>query len=165
MRIVAVCGSLQRSSGNLSLLRDAMRLAPAGVEVSLFDGLRDLPHFNLDLEELQPRPEVERWRRAVVTSNALLIACPEYGFSLPGALKNGIDWLIGSGELEEKIIAVTASVNHPDRGRRGLAALLDALAAVKARIVGGVPIARGPGFEAEVQALLRALVEAVQSAR
>jgi len=57
-------------------------------------------------------------------------------------IKNGIDWVIGTGELERKIIAVTASVNHRDRGRRGLQALCDTLSAVSAQIVGDNPILR-----------------------
>lgn len=61
----------------------------------LFDGLRHLPHFNPDTEE---PPAVRDWRKALAGSDAVLIASPEYGHSLPGALKNGIDWVIGSGE-------------------------------------------------------------------
>ncbi|HVZ32176.1 MAG TPA: NADPH-dependent FMN reductase, partial [Polyangiaceae bacterium] len=94
MRILAISGSLQARSSNLTLLETAVRLAPPGVEVVLFDGLRSLPQFNPDLEEGGVLPEVEAWRQAIATSHALLIACPEYGFSLPGALKNGIDWVI-----------------------------------------------------------------------
>ena len=103
---------------------------------------------------------VLRWRQALAESQAVLIASPEYGFSLPGALKNGIDWVIGSGELEEKVVAITAAVPGPERGRRGLQALRDTLSAVRARIVGGEPIPRGPEFELQVAALVRALVEA-----
>lgn len=129
----------------------------------LFDGLRELPHFNLDLEVSGSLPVVDQWRRAVEQSDALLIASPEYGFSLPGVLENAIEWAIGSGELEGKLIAVTASVSHLERGRRGLGALCDALSAVSARIVGGQPIVRGPTFEQDVAALVHALVAAQAS--
>jgi chromate reductase, NAD(P)H dehydrogenase (quinone) len=163
MRILAISGSLQARSANLSLLEAAAVLAPPGVELSVFDGLRALPQFNPDLEAEAPLPVVEAWRQAIAGSDALLIASPEYGFSLPGALKNGIDWVIGSAELERKIVAVTASVNHPDRGRRGLGALLDTLRAVSAIIVGGEPCVRGPGFDAQLSALLASLVETVET--
>ena len=161
MRVLAISGSLQARSANHSLLEAAAALAPPGVELIVFDGLRALPQFNLDLEADAPLPIVEEWRQAIAASDALLIASPEYGFSLPGSLKNGIEWVIGSGELEGKIIAVTASVNHPDRGRRGLGALLDTLAAVSAVIVGGEPCVRGPGFDAQLSALVSGLVAAV----
>jgi chromate reductase len=165
VRILAICGSLQSQSKNLSLLTAAAAAAPQGVTVVLFDGLRDLPHFNPDLESDGPPASVERWRRVLADSDAILIACPEYGFSLPGALKNGIDWAIGSGELEGKIVAITAAVPAPERGRKGLQALRDTLTAVRATIVGGEPIAAGPGFDNRVAALVQVLVETAAAAR
>jgi NAD(P)H-dependent FMN reductase len=131
------------------------------VGLVLFDGLRELPHFNPDVEASGVPESVRRWRQALAASDAVLIASPEYGFSLPGVLKNGIDWVIGSGELEQKVVAITAAVAGPQRGRRGLAALRDTLSAVRATIVGGAePIAKGPGFESQVAGLVRALLDA-----
>lgn len=158
MRILTICGSLQRKSGNLALLAVAQANAPAGVEVAACDLLRSLPHFDPDLESEGEPKAVRAWRAALSASDALLIASPEYGYSLPGALKNGIDWAIGSGELERKVVAITCAVPAPERGRRGLKALSDTLAAVSARVVGGEPIVRGPHFEAEVTRLMQALV-------
>jgi chromate reductase len=158
VRILAICGSLQAQSNNLTLLRLAATSAPEGVEVVVYDGLRDLPQFNPDLEVGAPLPEVDAWRAALAASDALLIACPEYGHSLPGSLKNGIDWVIGTGELEGKVVAITAAVPALERGRRGLKALAETLGAVSARIVGGEPIARGAHFDADVALLVAALV-------
>jgi chromate reductase len=159
--ILAICGSLQASSGNLMLLKTAAAVAPPGVDLVLFDGLRDLPHFDPDLEASGVPESVVRWRQALTDCDAVLIASPEYGFSLPGVLKNGIDWVIGSGELERKIVAITAAVAGPERGRRGLDALRTTLCAVRARIVGGgEPITKGPELRTQVAALLRALLDA-----
>jgi chromate reductase len=165
MRILGICGSLQAKSGNLALLTAAAASVPPGVELVLFDGLRDLPHFNPDIEVSEVPDTVRRWRQALAESQAVLIASPEYGFSLPGALKNGIDWVISSGELEEKVVAITAAVPGPERGRRGLQALRDTLSAVRARIVGGEPIPRGPEFEPQVATLVRTLVAAAGGIR
>jgi chromate reductase, NAD(P)H dehydrogenase (quinone) len=165
MRILAICGSLQAKSGNLALLKTAAASMPPGVELVLFDGLRKLPHFNPDIEATRVPESVTQWRSALTASDGVLIASPEYGFSLPGVLKNGIDWVIGSGELEEKVVAITAVVVGPERGRRGLQALRDTLSAVRATIVGGEPITKGPGFEAQVAALVQALVEATAFSR
>jgi chromate reductase, NAD(P)H dehydrogenase (quinone) len=165
MRILAVCGSLQAKSENLALLNAAAAVVPLGVELVLFNGLRDLPYFDPDIEARGVPESVLRWRQALVESHAVLVASPEYGFSLPGALKNAIDWVIGSGELEGKVVAITAAVPGPERGRRGLQALRDTLSAVRARIVGGEPIPRGPEFEPQVAALVRALVEAAGGIR
>ena len=165
MRILAICGSLQAKSSNLTLLETAKRLAPEHVEVTLCDGLRALPHFDPDLDAQGPPATVISWRAALAACDALLIACPEYGFSLPGALKNGIDWAIPSGELESKVVAMTAAVSVPERGRMGLSALAQTLRAVSAVIVGGEPTVRGPSFERDVAALLEALIAQVRTPR
>ena len=157
MRILGVCGSLQRQSANLRLLTVAAAAAPPDVEVVVFESLGELPHFNPDIDATGAPESVMRWRRALAESDAVLVASPEYGFSLPGVLKNAIDWVIGSGELEGKVVAITAAVPGPERGRRGLQALRDTLAAVRATIVGGEPIARGSEFDRQVAELLKAL--------
>ncbi len=160
MRVLGICGSLQAKSGNLALLKTAAESMPPGAELVLFDGLRRLPHFNPDIEAGGVAESVTEWRLALAASDAVLIASPEYGFSLPGVLKNGIDWVIGSGEFEQKVVAITAAVSGPERGRRGLQALRDTLSALRTTVVGGEPIAKGPGFEAQVAALVQRLVEA-----
>jgi len=162
VRILGVCGSLQAESANLALLRTAAASAPDGVDVVLYDGLRHLPHFDPDTEGSGEPASVRDWRRALADSDAVLIASPEYGHSLPGALKNAIDWVIGSGELERKVVAITAAVPGPERGRLGLQALRQTLGAVRATIVGGEPIPRGPDFERRVAELVRELAEAAR---
>ena len=161
LRVLGVCGSLQAHSSNLQLLRAAAAWAPERIEITISDGLRALPHFDPDLERDEAPAPVRAWRSAIAASDALLITCPEYGFSLPGALKNGIDWTIGTGELERKVIAFTASVPAAFRGLMGLAALRQTLTAVSARMVGGEPIARGPGEQAALAGLLEALIAEV----
>ncbi|MEZ4382455.1 MAG: NADPH-dependent FMN reductase [Nannocystaceae bacterium] len=165
MRIAAVCGSLQARSRNRELLERAAVVAPAGVEVVLSEALGELPLFNPDLEAggVTP-PAVATWRADILASDAVLIACPEYGHSLPGALKNGIDWCIGSGELERKPVAITAAVPHPSRGALGLAALWDTLQAVSAIIPWREAIVVGPDLDARLAALLRDLVAAAKAA-
>jgi NAD(P)H-dependent FMN reductase len=160
MRVLAVCGSLKGRSGNLALLKTAAELMPPGVDVVFFEGLADLPHFNPDLEANRVPEPVARWRQALSESDAVLIASPEYGFSLPGTLKNAIDWVIGSGELERKVVAITAATARPERGRRGLQALRETLSAVRATIVGGEPIPQGADLQSQVAALVQALITA-----
>ena len=165
-RILAFAGSLRAESINKKLTRivaDAVRTA--GGDVNVID-LRDfpLPLYDGDIEAASGIPENgKKLKQMFIESQGLLIASPEYGHSLPGSLKNAIDWLIGSGELESKIIGVTASTPSVERGRLGLGALCGTLSAVKARVVGGVPITRGPGFDAELQALMDELVDAVRN--
>ena len=165
LKILGVCGSLQARSSNLALLEAARARAPADVVLTIFEGIGALPLFNPDLEADGPLPPVERWRGALSGSDDVLVASPEYGHSLSGVLKNAIDWVIGTGELERKVIAITTAVPAMDRGRMGLRALGDTLGAVRARVVGGEPIARGPSFEEDVAALVAALARAVEAAR
>jgi NAD(P)H-dependent FMN reductase len=143
VRIVGVCGSLQAASSNLTLLREVAAVLPAGTAFEICDLVRELPLFDPDIEAQGPAPKaVATWRSTLGAADALIIASPEYGHSLPGALKNAIDWVIGTGELNEKVVGVTASTNAPGRGQRGLVALTRTLAAVNATIVGGEPIVR-----------------------
>jgi chromate reductase len=91
MRILGIAGSLRRGSHNRRLLRAAGALLPPGAELVEWDGLRDLPAFDEDLEDAPP-PAVQEFLDAIDGADALLIATPEYNSSLPGALKNAIDW-------------------------------------------------------------------------
>jgi NAD(P)H-dependent FMN reductase len=164
IRILGMLGSLGARSSNLRLLETAAAVAPEGVEVVLHTRLGDLPYFDPDVDPDDAPPAVHALRAAIAASDAVLIAAPEYGHSLPGVLKNAIDWLIGSGELERKIVAITASVPSTERGRQGLAALRQTLGAVSAVIVSDEPIARGSGGEA-IEVVLRSLVHEVRAAR
>lgn len=91
MRVLGVSGSLRRDSHNTALLRAAAEGLPPGARLTVFAGLRDLPHFDEDLEAA-PGAAVAAWRAAVRDADALLLATPEYNGSIPGALKNAVDW-------------------------------------------------------------------------
>ena len=159
MRILAILGSLGAQSGNRDLLRTAVSVAPADIEVVVLEDLGGLPFFDPDVEPTDAPPAVVALRQAIAASDALLIAAPEYGHSLPGVLKNAIDWMIGSGELERKIVAITASVPHHERGRLGLAALRQTLGAVSAVIVSDEPIVRSSDTASAVRQLLVRLAD------
>lgn len=92
MRVLAIAGSLRRDSYNRALLRHAAELAPAGVELVPFEGLKAIPPFDED-DEAGPVPAtVAALREAIAEADAVLIATPEYNSSIPGALKNALDW-------------------------------------------------------------------------
>lgn len=136
MRILAVSGSLQARSSNRALLRTAHRAAPAGVDVVDSIAVGDVPAFNPDIERDGPAPEaVAAWRDQVATAGGVLIASPEYAHSLPGSLKNALDWLVGSGELYGKRVAVLCGSPRPNGGALGRQALEQTLRAHGAKIV------------------------------
>src|SRR5919112_360934 len=91
MRILGIAGSLRRGSHNRKLLRAAGALLPPGVELVEWDGLAGIPAFDEDLENAPPEV-VREFFAAIEGADALLIATPEYNASLPGALKNALDW-------------------------------------------------------------------------
>src|SRR5215510_6213982 len=155
IRVLGIVGSLGARSSNLTLLETAASVAPEGIEVVLYAGLGNLPHFDPDVDPDDAPSAVRALRQAIAASDAVLIAAPEYGHSLPGVLKNAIDWLIGSGELERKVVAITASVPDSERGRRGLEALRQTLGAVRAVIVSDEPIVRGATSDATLRNVLR----------
>lgn len=143
VRILAVSGSLQDRSSNAALLRTAHRVAPAGVEVTDSLSVGQIPPFNPDLERdgrTAPEPVV-RWRAQVAAADGLLIASPEYAHSLPGALKNALDWLVGSGELYGRRVAVLCGSPRPNGGALGRQALEQTLKAQGATVVVSVTVA------------------------
>jgi chromate reductase, NAD(P)H dehydrogenase (quinone) len=112
VKILGLSGSLRQGSHNTSLLRAAARALPAGAELEVFDGLRDLPLYDEDLD-VEPAPEpVARLRDAITTADGLLIATPEHNGTMPAALKNAIDWAsrpFPGNPLKGKPIAVVGA--------------------------------------------------------
>jgi hypothetical protein len=88
IKVVGMPGSLRERSFNRGLLRAAIELAPAGMEIQLFTRLRDIPPYNADVN---PEP-VQALKTAIREADAMLIATPEYNYGGPGVLKNAIDW-------------------------------------------------------------------------
>ena len=92
IRVLGVAGSLRAGSFNRSLLRSAVELVPAGMEISTFDGLREIPPYDADVESQGDPSPVTAWKRAISDSDAVLFVTPEYNYGIPGLLKNAFDW-------------------------------------------------------------------------
>jgi chromate reductase, NAD(P)H dehydrogenase (quinone) len=139
LEVVAVSGSLRRDSLNTRLLHQAQRLAPAGMRVRLFTGLHEIPHFNEDLESSAP-VAAQKFRERVSASHGLLIATPEYNASIPGVLKNALDWLSrpgvdGTQPLAGKPIAIMGASKGPFGAIRSQLALRQVLQKTGASVV------------------------------
>jgi len=92
MRVLGISGSLRRDSFNSGLLRAAAGVLPPGAELEIFDGLKAIPPYDAD-DDLDGGPEpVQELRAAFEAADAVLIVTPEYNASLPGVLKNALDW-------------------------------------------------------------------------
>src|SRR3989440_4064495 len=92
LRILGISGSLRRGSHNANLLRAAAELLPPGVELEVFDGLRELRPYDAARDAQPADPAVARLREAIAGADGLVIATPEYNGSIPGVLKNALDW-------------------------------------------------------------------------
>ena len=119
-RVIALPGSLRRASYNRTLLQAASRIAPAGIHIEVYGALADVPLFDEELEAATsggPQP-VRHLRAAVAGADGLLIATPEYNQSLPGVLKNAIDWLSRPAP-EEVLVAKPVAITGVSSGRSG----------------------------------------------
>ncbi len=139
-RILALPGSLRRLSYNRRLLDAAARMAPAALVIEVYDALDKVPLFDEDLEaSTQGGPHgVRRLRAAVAAADGMLIATPEYNHSIPGVLKNAIDWLSRSATdelLSGKPIAIVGVSSGRWGTRLAQAALRQVLAATESQVM------------------------------
>lgn len=111
-RILGISGSLRRDSHNTNLLRAAAESAGPDVELELYDGLKQIPPYDED-DDVHPRaPSVARLVSAIADADAVLFATPEYNASIPGQLKNAIDWVsrpVATNVLRNKPVAVVGA--------------------------------------------------------
>jgi len=139
-QVLAIAGSLRRGSLNRFLLRAAAGLAPAGMTIAVEEDLASIPLFDEDLETATaggPEP-VSRLRAKVASADGLLIATPEYNHSIPGVLKNAIDWLsreAGGEVLAGKPVAVVGASGGPWGTRLSQAALRQVLYATESPVL------------------------------
>jgi chromate reductase, NAD(P)H dehydrogenase (quinone) len=131
IHILAISGSLREVSSNTALLQAAIALSPKNVEMRLYRGLGDLPHFNPDLEPMEP-PAVTDLRRQLRWSDGLIISCPEYAHGVPGVLKNALDWLVSGEEFVGKPIAL---FNASSRAIHAQASLTEIVTTMAGQIV------------------------------
>ncbi|MFE9425970.1 NADPH-dependent FMN reductase [Kitasatospora sp. NPDC006697] len=103
-KVFALSGSLRSDSHNTRLLQAAQKFTPGNLEIEIYDQLREIPPYDYDLDFPGKRPEiVEELRRRVTEADGLLIATPEFNYSIPGVLKNALDWLSTDWTREEGV--------------------------------------------------------------
>lgn len=166
MKLLAISGSLRARSSNTALLRTAADVAPAGVDMTLYDGLATLPHFNPDDDVADPPPSVLVLRERIGEADGLLFCSPEYAHGVPGSLKNALDWLVSSIEFPFKPVAL---INASPMATHAQAQLTETLGLMNARIVREacvtIPVTRADVSEAgeianeEIRGALKDAVE------
>jgi chromate reductase len=181
MRVLGISGSLRRDSHNTALLRHAGELFEAeGAEFELYDGLRDIPPYDQD-DDVEDAPEaVARLRAAVAEADVVFFTTPEYNSSIPGALKNAIDWVsrpLATNPMRNKPVAVIGASTGMFGAIWAQAELRKVLGATGARVVEGeVPVGHAqdrfdengrlndPNLEEQVREVVRNLLAEVQAA-
>ena len=137
MRILAVSGSLRSDSNSTALLRALREEAPPGVEIEIWRGLKEIPPYDAD-DDVSPGPAtVEAFRDLVREVDAVFFATPEYNSSVPGALKNALDWAsrpVATNVFRNKPVAVIGSSAGAFGGVWAAAELRKVLAAMGARV-------------------------------
>jgi chromate reductase, NAD(P)H dehydrogenase (quinone) len=138
MKVLAISGSLRRDSYNTKLLRAAEELFPSVAEFELAEGLKEIPPYDED-DDVEPAPAaVAAFRAAVADADAVLFATPEYNSSIPGQLKNAIDWVsrpLATNPLRNKPVAVVGASAGAFGAVWSQAELRKVLAATGARVV------------------------------
>ena len=111
-KVFAICGRTRAQSANLSIIQYVATVLSNEVEFEIYEELADLPHFNPDLDKDEAPEIIEKLRSQIKNSDGVLICTPEYVFSLPGALKNAIEWCVSTTVFSEKPVAlITASAS------------------------------------------------------
>jgi chromate reductase len=114
MHILALSGSNRRASTNTALLKALSAVAPEGMEITICDGLGQLPIFSPDLEGPDRPKAVSDFIARIKAADGVIIASPEYVRALPGGLKNALDWLVSGEELIGKPIALAHASHRGD---------------------------------------------------
>lgn len=139
MKILALSGSVQIGSSNTATLRCAAKALPEN-SFTIYERLGEIPPFDASVADADVHESVSALRSELLLADGLLISTPEYAHSVPGVLKNALDWLVGSGELCLKPVAVISVSPAPTAGLRAQIALVQTLLAHSAEIVALLPI-------------------------
>jgi chromate reductase len=137
MRILAISGSLRSGSNNTGLLRALRDEAPEGVEIELWNGIAGIPAYDADMDGIPGPATVETFRDLVRSVDGVFFATPEYNSSIPGALKNALDWAsrpLATNAFRNKPVAVISSSAGAFGGVWAAAELRKVLGAMGARV-------------------------------
>jgi len=170
MKILAISGSLRAASINTALLCAVARLAPAGISVELYRDLGNLPLFNPDIEATDI-PVVAVLREKIIAADAVMIASPEYAHGVTGAIKNALDWMVGTDAFVNKPVAV---LNASPRAAHAQASLKETLTVMSGLVIDEASISLpilGAGLDEagmvsdpDISGALREALQALQAA-
>jgi chromate reductase, NAD(P)H dehydrogenase (quinone) len=128
-KVVTIIGSLRTDSSNRRLTQELENLARGVFEMSYYDGLSRLPHFNPDLDTEDPPREVVALRQEIAAADGVLICTPEYIFSLPANLKNALEWFVSTSLFSGKPVALITAAASGEKAHDELRLIMKTLEA------------------------------------
>lgn len=166
-KVLAICGSTKKNSSNHAILQFIAESFKEFIEVDFYDGVESLPHYNLDLDNENPPQIVADLRKRIDCSNGVVICSPEYVFSLPGSLKNIIEWNVTTTVFSNKPVAIIVASAS---GEKAFEALDLIMTTIESRIgekskllIKGVKGKIGPNGEIQDQEVSEQITAVVQS--
>ncbi len=126
-KILAISGSTRKDSSNLKLIKLLADLTKDIYDVTIFEGLSELPHFNPDIEN--PPAQVVDFRQLITDASGVLICTPEYIFSLPGSLKNAFEWCVSSTVFSTKPVGLITASGLGEKGHEELKLIMKTIEA------------------------------------
>ncbi|GET23220.1 NADPH-dependent FMN reductase [Prolixibacter denitrificans] len=165
-KILAISGSTKQQSVNLAMLKAIAATYSGRITVDLYDGIDKIPHFNPDKDTDTPPESVVDFRNRIATSDGVIICTPEYVFSLPGSLKNAIEWTVSTTIFSKKPVALIVAAASGEKAIESLRLIMSTLdATVPANgslLIKGAKGKIGPNgviTDAETEAKLNTLMD------
>lgn len=129
IKIFAITGSTRRNSSNYKILKYISENIKTKFEIEIFEDLADISHFNPDLDTENPPKEVEAFRNKINEADGILICTPEYVFSLPGSLKNALEWCVSTTIFSDKKTGLITASASGEMGHEQLTLIMKTLEA------------------------------------
>jgi len=120
LKVLGISGSLRKASLNTAVLRVCSEIAPADMKISIYSGLGDIPLYNQDIMDAGAPESAQKLKNAIAEADGVLLALPEYNFSITPAMKNGIDWVskMPNQPFQDKPVAIVSASAGPLGGAR-----------------------------------------------
>lgn len=128
-KIFAISGSTRSNSSNARLLKVIAERTAGTYDVEIFEGLTFIPHFNPDLDTETPPEAVTAFRQKVEHADGVIICTPEYIFSLPGSLKNALEWMVSTIIFTDKPVGLITASAHGAKGKEELELIMHTIGA------------------------------------
>jgi chromate reductase, NAD(P)H dehydrogenase (quinone) len=172
--ILAICGSTKANSTNELILKSIAKMYRESLEFEIYTKLSELPHFNPDLDNDNPPGIVSEFRELISKADAVLFSTPEYVFSLPGSLKNALEWTVSTTIFSDKPAAFIIAGASGEKAFESLDLILKTIGATvgenskliikaaKSKLDGGGELADEEALKA-IEILLKSLTESINS--